>query len=300
MICSDLEKIVGRENVKRNEPLGRHTTFRIGGPCKAFVAPENAEELRSALALLTRKKEPYFVIGRGSNLLVSDAGFGGIVISLREGLRGIRREGNILTAEGGALLSELAKEAENASLTGLEFASGIPGTVGGGLLMNAGAYGSELANVVKEVRIWLPEGGEVTMTRDEMVFGYRHSVLQENGGIVLTASFELTEGDPGKIRSLTEDLNARRREKQPLEFASAGSVFKRPEGFFAGKLIEDAGLKGRRVGDAEVSEKHAGFIVNRGNATAEDVDKLIRLIVKEVREQFGVTLEPEIRYLGEF
>lgn len=300
MICSDLEKIVGRENVKRGEPLSRHTTFRIGGPCKAFVTPGNAEELRAALSLLTRKKEPYFVIGRGSNLLVSDAGFGGIVISLREGLRGIGREGTLLTAEGGTLLSELAKEAENASLTGLEFASGIPGTVGGGLLMNAGAYGSELADVVKEVRIWLPEGREVTMTRDEMDFGYRHSVLQENGGIVIEAAFELTEGAPGEIRALTEDLNSRRREKQPLEFASAGSTFKRPEGFFAGKLIEDAGLKGRRVGDAEVSEKHAGFIVNRGNATAEDVDNLIRLVVKEVREQSGVTLVPEIRYLGEF
>ncbi len=300
MICSELEKLLGKEKVFRKEPLSRHTTFRIGGPCKAYVVPESREELLKAVSLLRERKEPFFILGRGSNLLVSDTGFWGVVLSLREHLRTIRIEGETLIAEGGALLSETAREALGAGLAGLEFASGIPGTLGGGLVMNAGAYGSELKDVFLSAEVLLPDGTVRTIGPEEMALSYRHSVLQENHGIVLRAVLGLKRGDPGEIRAKMDDLNARRREKQPLEFASAGSTFKRPEGYYAGKLIEDAGLKGFRIGDAEVSEKHAGFVINRGNATADEVDRVIRHVIREVEKNSGVTLHPEVQYLGEF
>ena len=299
-LFSELEAILGKENVKRNELLSGHTTFRIGGPCRAYLTPESREAFLKTLQFMKTRKEAFFILGRGSNLLVSDSGFGGFVISLRENLKKVAVSGTKVYGEGGALLSDLSKAALKAGLTGLEFASGIPGTVGGGLVMNAGAYGSDLSCTVESADVLLPEGELRTITKEELVLSYRHSILQENGGIVVSAVFGLKEGDPEEIRALTEDLNSRRREKQPLEFASAGSTFKRPEGYFAGKLIEDAGLKGTRVGDAEVSEKHAGFIINRGKATASDVDGLIRLVIRKVREQSGVTLEPEVMYLGEF
>ena len=299
-LFSELEQLLGKENVKRNEPLSGHTTFRIGGPCRAFVTPEGKEAFLQAVRLLKERREPFFVLGRGSNLLVSDHGFGGVVLSLREHVKSVSVSGTVITAEGGALLFDVAKAALNADLTGMEFASGIPGTVGGGLVMNAGAYGSDLSQSVVSAEILLPDGTVRTFTKDELELSYRHSVLQENHGTVLSAEFHLTPGDPEAIRALTEELNGRRREKQPLEFPSAGSTFKRPEGYFAGKLIEEAGLKGVRVGDAEVSEKHAGFIINRGHATAADVDGLIRLVIRKVRENSGVILEPEVIYLGEF
>lgn len=300
MVFSELEALVGKECVKRKERLSGHTTFRIGGPCRAYVTPKDEETFLRTVLFLEAKKEPFFVIGRGSNLLVSDSGFNGFVLSLREYLKNVRVEGNRLTAEGGALLSEIARAALQSGLSGLEFASGIPGTVGGGLVMNAGAYGSDLSESVVSASVLLPDGCVRTFTKEELDLSYRHSVLQENRGIVLSAVFELKPGDPASIRSLMDDLNARRREKQPLELASAGSTFKRPEGYFAGRLIEDAGLKGVSVGDAMVSEKHAGFIVNRAHATAKDVDRLIRLVIKKVEETSGVTLEPEVMYLGEF
>ena len=299
-LFSELEAILGSENVKKHERLSAHTTFRIGGPCKAYLTPENAEAFLKAVQFLKERKEPFFLLGRGSNLLVSDSGFPGFVISLREHLKAVTVSGTKVCGEGGALLSELSKAALHSGLTGLEFASGIPGTVGGGLVMNAGAYGSDLSCTLESADILLPDGEVRSFTKEALSLSYRHSVLQENHGIVLSATFDLSKGDPDEIRALTDDLNARRREKQPLEFPSAGSTFKRPEGYFAGKLIEDAGLKGARVGDAEVSAKHAGFIVNRGNATASDVDRLIRLVIRKVREHSGVTLEPEVLYLGEF
>ncbi|MBR3036931.1 MAG: UDP-N-acetylmuramate dehydrogenase [Lachnospiraceae bacterium] len=299
-IFSDLQTIAGQENIEERVSFRKLTTFKSGGEARCFVSPPSEEALKELLAYLKKNGVPYFLLGRGANVLASDRGFDGVIISLRKHFSGITAEGQRLYAGAGAYMSEAAKAALSASLSGLEFASGIPGTIGGGLFMNTGAYGGELKDVVREVRV-LTEDGEIrTFSNEEMGFSYRHSVLSENGAIALRAVLELHPGDDAEILSAMNELSEKRKVKQPLEFASAGSTFKRPEGYYAGALIEAAGLKGFRIGDAGVSEKHAGFVVNYHQATSDDIYRVIRHVQKTVQAQSGVLLEREVRLLGEF
>lgn len=285
--------------VRIKEPMKRHTTFRAGGPADWFVIPETADELKAVLAACKKAGEPWYVVGNGSNLLVSDAGVRGVVISTGRFDR-LEVSGKHLRAGAGVLLSKAAGEALKNGLTGLEFAAGIPGSVGGALVMNAGAYGSEMRDVLKSVTV-LTESGQVkTLPAEELELGYRTSSILRNHYLVLEAELSLSEGDPEAIHGRMRELAERRREKQPLEYPSAGSTFKRPAGYFAGKLIEDAGLKGFSVGGAEVSEKHAGFVINRGNAAAADIYSLCMEVRRKVFEQTGVALELEVKLLGPF
>jgi len=288
----------GPDQLLWNEPMSRHTTFRVGGPADLMYFPARAEQLVGALKAAKDAGVPAMVMGNGSNMIVRDGGVRGLVIVLGERFANVTVEGSVLTAEAGASMAKVAAAAQQASLAGLEFASGIPGTLGGGCAMNAGAYGGQLSDVLIDAQVYL--GGEIrTMTRDELQMGYRTTLPLREGGIVLSARFALTPDDGEEIMARMKDLNARRRDKQPLNFPSAGSTFKRPEGYFAGALIEQAGLKGRSVGGAQVSEKHAGFIVNVGGATASDITGLIALVQNEVRSRFGVELETEVRIIGE-
>jgi UDP-N-acetylmuramate dehydrogenase len=298
-IAEDFLKIIKKsEYIKRQEPLAGHTTFRIGGPADFFLTPETEEEVTAVVTYCKQQKIPYFFLGNGSNLLVSDHGYRGVIISLMKHFKEILAEGETMTAGAGALLSSLASKAAQQELTGLEFAAGIPGTIGGAVMMNAGAYGGEICQVFKSARILSEDGTIREYSKEELAFGYRCSSLKENHGIVLRAEFSLQKGNPDEIRAKMAEYNAKRREKQPLEYPSAGSTFKRPEGYFAGKLIEEAGLKGYHIGDMEVSRKHSGFVINKGNGTAEEARELILDIQDIVLEKFGVKLEPEIRFLG--
>lgn len=281
-----------------NEPMRDHTTFRVGGPADVMFFPETAEQLTDAIESAKTENVPFIVIGNGSNLIVRDGGVRGLVIVLGERFSDVSLEGNIITAQAGISLAKLSNFALSNSLTGLEFASGIPGTLGGGAAMNAGAYGGQLSDVLLDAQVFM-NGRVVTLTRDEMQMGYRTTLPLREGGIVLSARFELKPGNHDEISALMKDLNARRRDKQPLNFPSAGSTFKRPEGYFAGALIEQAGLKGLTVGGAQVSEKHAGFVINTGSATADDILALIRKVQDAVLERFGVMLETEVRIIGE-
>ena len=293
-----LSAIAGSHQILENEPMSRHTTFRVGGPADVLFLPESEEQLLQALSIAREAGVPCFVIGNGSNLVVKDGGIRGLVIALGEGMAAIARAGETLTALAGASLARVSAYAQASGLSGLEFASGIPGTLGGGCAMNAGAYGGQLSDVLVDARVLLD--GEVrTLTVEEMQMGYRTSLPLRRGGIVISARFALTPDDPEAIAARMRELNARRRDKQPLNYPSAGSTFKRPEGYFAGALIEQAGLKGKRVGGAQVSEKHAGFIVNTGGATAADILTLIGTVQDEVADRFGVRLETEVRILGE-
>lgn len=286
-----------RARVLENEPLARHTTFRVGGPADVLFLPESAEELRQAMELAREAGEDCLVIGNGSNLLVRDGGVRGLVIKLAGPMSGVSVEGTAIRAQAGASLSQVSRAALQASLTGLEFASGIPGSLGGALAMNAGAYGGELSQVVREAMV-LMDGRVQTLSREELAMGYRTTRVLREGGIVLSAVLDLKEGDAPQIAATMDDLNRRRREKQPLSFPSAGSTFKRPEGYFAGALIEQAGLKGYAIGGAQVSEKHAGFLINRGGATASDLLRLIEYVQERVYAQSGVRLETEVRICG--
>lgn len=286
-----------RARVLENEPLARHTTFRVGGPADVLFLPESAEELRQAMELAREAGEDCLVIGNGSNLLVRDGGVRGLVIKLAGPMSGVSVEGTAIRAQAGASLSQVSRAALQASLTGLEFASGIPGSLGGALAMNAGAYGGELSQVVREATV-LMDGGVQTLSREELAMGYRTTRVLREGGIVLSAVLDLKEGDASQIAETMDELNRRRREKQPLSFPSAGSTFKRPEGYFAGALIEQAGLKGYAIGGAQVSEKHAGFLINRGGATASDLLRLIEYVQERVYAQSGVRLETEVRICG--
>ena len=293
-----LSAIAGSHQILENEPMSRHTTFRVGGPADVLFLPESEEQLLQALSIAREAGVPCFVIGNGSNLVVKDGGIRGLVIALGEGMAAIARAGETLTAWAGASLARVSAYAQASGLSGLEFASGIPGTLGGGCAMNAGAYGGQLSDVLVDARVLLD--GEVrTLTVEEMQMGYRTSLPLRQGGIVISARFALTPDDPEAIAARMRELNARRRDKQPLNYPSAGSTFKRPEGYFAGALIEQAGLKGRSVGGAQVSPKHAGFIVNTGGATAADILTLIGTVQDEVADRFGVRLETEVRILGE-
>ena len=297
-IINALSAIAGSHQILENEPMSRHTTFRVGGPADVLFLPESEEQLIRALAIAGESGIPATVIGNGSNLVVKDGGIRGLVIALGEGMAAIARTGDVITAWAGASLARVAAYAQASGLSGLEFASGIPGTLGGGCAMNAGAYGGQLSDVLLDARVLL-DGWVSTMTAVDMQMGYRTSLPLRRGGIVLSARFGLKSDDPEAIAARMRDLNARRRDKQPLNYPSAGSTFKRPEGHFAGALIEQAGLKGRSVGGAQVSPKHAGFIVNTGGATAADILTLIRVVQDEVEVRSGIRLETEVRILGE-
>ncbi len=299
-ILGKLQDIVGSDNIVSDEPMRKHTTFRIGGNADIFVRPESEEQIAEILRLCREQDVPYFILGNGSNLLVGDRGFRGVVINIMDNMNDIKVDGGIIKAQAGAMLIKVSRAARDNSLTGLEFASGIPGTIGGAIYMNAGAYGGEMKDVVTKVTAMDAEGEIYTFGTDELEFSYRHSVIQQRDLIVLDVTMELAAGDQKIIDDRMSELAVARRTKQPLEYPSAGSTFKRPEGYFAGKLIMDAGLRGYRVGDAQVSEKHCGFVVNRGNATADDVIKLIDDVKAKVSEEYDVVLEPEVRMIGEF
>ncbi len=286
-------------NLLKNEPLKNHTSFKIGGPADEFCEATSKEEIQELIKYAKDKNIPYTIIGNGSNLLVGDKGIRGLVIKLAKGFDRVEVSGTKITAEAGVLLSKLAKTALSESLSGLEFASGIPGTLGGAIFMNAGAYDGEMKNVVKSVT-YLEDGEIKTLSGEDLEFGYRKSRFSCRDCIILSAELELTLGDKDKIIEKMEDFKERRCSKQPLSMPSAGSTFKRPEGYFAGKLIEDAGLKGFGIGGAKVSEKHSGFVINDGDASAKDVVDLIEHIQKTVYEKFGVKLETEVKMLGEF
>ncbi len=284
-------------DVIRDAEMRQYTTLRLGGKADWLAFPRNAEEIVALYAEAGQAGLPVTVIGHGSNLLVLDGGIRGLVIRVEKNMRSIRREGNRLIAQAGAMLGTAAAAAAEAGLTGLEFASGIPGTVGGGMTMNAGAYGGEMSDVTVRVDGITPDGKPISLNRDEMRFGYRTSAVKERNLIVTEVTMELQPGDPAGIRAKMSELNARRAEKQPLDVPSAGSTFKRPEGFFAAALIDQCGLKGYSIGGAQVSRKHAGFLVNNGSSS-RDYLALVRYVQQVVQEQTGVQLEPEIRIVG--
>ena len=290
------------ENIYLQEPMCNHTTFRVGGPADCLIEICDKEELKTICRYLSLTGRPFFVMGNGSNLLVSDLGYRGVILQVQAGWNQVWVNGTHLIAQAGATMAQVARVAWENGLTGLEFASGIPGTVGGGVVMNAGAYDGEMRQVVKNVEVLSSEGEFMNLDNETMEFGYRTSSIKGKTFVVTEVEFELREGDKDQIKALMDDLAARRREKQPLEYPSAGSTFKRPEGHFAGKLIMDAGLRGYSVGGAQVSEKHCGFLVNTqpGVTTASDVMTLIRHVQTIVKERFDVDLEPEVIFLGEF
>lgn len=289
----------GAGQVMRDEPMNRHTTFRVGGPASYFVSPDGEEALREVLLLCREERIPSYILGNGSNLLVSDEGYRGVMIFMGEGFSGIREEApGQLCAGAGALLYRIAKEAMEHSLTGFEFAAGIPGTLGGAAVMNAGAYGGEMKDVLETVRVMDQSGRILELSKEELDLGYRHSCIQEKAYIVLSAVISLREGNREEIRARMSELSKKRREKQPLDYPSAGSTFKRPAGYYAGQLIEEAGLRGYGEGGAQISEKHCGFVINRGAATAEDIRSLCRTVQKRVKETSGVDLETEVRMIG--
>lgn len=294
----ELANLLSPDQIRKEEPLSRHTTFRVGGPAEYFVKPRVAQ-VQELTALCRQFELPLTVIGNGSNLLVSDAGLRGVVLEFGKEASGIRIEqGDHLIASAGTLLSETAGFAAKNALSGMEFAAGIPGSVGGAVVMNAGAYGGEMKDILSGVRV-LTAAGEIKLRQaEELDMSYRHSRMMDEAELVLEARIHLQRGDEAAIRRRMDELRQKRIEKQPLEYPSAGSTFKRPEGRFAGKLIEDAGLRGFRVGDAQVSEKHCGFVINRGAATAAQILELIQRVQERVRENCGVTLEPEVRLLG--
>lgn len=293
-------EIVGSDNVHVNEEMKKHTTFRIGGPADFYVLPHSKDEIGRVVQVCKNAEEPFYVLGNGSNLLVGDNGYRGVIIQIFKNYSDIIIEGTQITAKAGALLSKVAKKALHAELTGFEFASGIPGTIGGAVVMNAGAYGGEMKDVILSATVMTQEGRIIKLSNQELQLGYRTSLVARQNDIVLEVRLGLKKGNPDEIRDLMEELKNKRVSKQPLEYPSAGSTFKRPEGYFAGKLIMDAGLKGFSVGDAQVSEKHCGFVINKGDASARDIVALMDEVTGRVKEQFGVTLEPEVKRLGEF
>ncbi len=297
-VIKQIGEILPAGQIFPKEPMRKHTTFRVGGEAALFLEVASPEQLEKLTMLFRRTETEYFVVGNGSNLLVSDDGYDGVILHLGAGMGEIRSEGKKLFVQAGALLSRAAAVAMEHSLTGLEFASGIPGSVGGGVMMNAGAYGGEMSQIVEAVTGIDRSGKKVRLSNEELEFGYRSSRIKKEKIIVTEAEFLLSEGKIEEIRARMQDFTNRRKEKQPLEYFSAGSTFKRPEGYFAGKLIMDAGLRGYQVGGAQVSEKHCGFVVNKGNATAADICAVMSAVQERVKEKFGVMLEPEVIRLG--
>ena len=293
---SILEEILG-EDFHTNVSMKRHTTFKTGGPADYFICPQSVDKMAECIKLLAGSDYSYYIVGNGSNIIVPDSGIRGVVVSTK-GLRGISAEGNKITALAGNLNAEVSRFAMNNSLGGMEFLSGIPGTIGGAVYMNAGAYNHEIAHILTKATYLTRKGELVDIFNEDIGYGYRKSIFMQKDATIVSAEFELFGKDKEEIEAYTADLNQRRRDKQPLSYPSAGSVFKRPEGHFAGKLIEDAGLKGYRIGGAMVSEKHAGFIINYDNATSTDILELIKYVQKTVYEKFGVELENEVKILG--
>lgn len=299
-LLSGLCEIVGNSRVKTGEEMKKHTTFRVGGPAAYYVSPGDCKELAGVIRLCRGSSVPYYILGNGSNLLVGDKGYDGVMISMTEGFKEIECDGRLIKAGAGASLSRIARTALEASLTGFEFAAGIPGTLGGAVVMNAGAYGSEMKDVLRSVLVMTHEGEERRLLNSQLDLGYRCSCIPGNHYIVLEAEIELEEGDMSAVKARMDQLAEQRKSKQPLEYPSAGSTFKRPEGSYAGKLIEEAGLRGLRCGGAQVSEKHCGFVINRDHATAADILKLCGQIKEKVRAASGVELSMEVKKLGRF
>lgn len=296
-----LTDILSQEQIKLKEPMGNHTSLHIGGEADYYVIPEKSEQIRDVIHLCRQENIPYFILGNGSNLLVSDCGYRGLILKLGENFSSIHiKEDGTVNAQAGVLLSKLANAVAEQSLTGFEFASGIPGTLGGAVTMNAGAYDGEMKQCLTGAKVMDEDGNILNLNIDELQLGYRTSILQKKAYIVLEAELKFVQGDKAKIREKMNELNRQRREKQPLEQYSAGSTFKRPQGYFAGKLIGDAGLRGYQVGGAAVSEKHCGFVINKENATAKEFMTVINDVIRIVEEKFGVRLEPEVKFLGDF
>lgn len=299
-VYTALGQIVSKQDILINELMSRHTTFRTGGPASLFIRPRTTEEIKGVLKLLKRSEVDFFILGNGSNLLVSDKGYDGVVISLAN-FDDIKIEDETkVIAQAGAMNSAIASLARDNSLTGFEFAAGIPGTIGGAMIMNAGAYGGEMKDITAKVTVLSSDGEAIKLDGQAMKFGYRTSAIKGKKFVVLSVLLELQKGNKDEIAGKMQELALKRKDKQPLEFPSAGSTFKRPEGYFAGKLIEDSGLRGFSVGGAAVSEKHCGFVINKGNATSSDIYNLIKHVQDKVYEDFSVKLEPEVIMLGEF
>lgn len=296
---TELQNVMGGSGIFMEEPMKKHTTFRVGGPADVLVQPDETA-LAAILALCRQYHVSYSFIGNGSNLLVGDKGIRGVVIEMTDPMGNIEVDGTQITAQAGAMLSKIANTAASNGLGGMEFAAGIPGSVGGAVVMNAGAYGREMKDIIEKVYVLDENGAQLELDRDALNLGYRHSCIPEKKYIVTKVVLELVPRDEVEIRSKMKDLNEKRAEKQPLQYPSAGSTFKRPEGYFAGKLIMDAGLRGYQVGGAQVSEKHCGFVINKGDATAADICQLMRDVSDKVQAQFGVVLEPEVKMIGEF
>ena len=296
---TELQNVMGGSGIFMEEPMKKHTTFRVGGPADVLVQPDETA-LAAILALCRQYHVSYSFIGNGSNLLVGDKGIRGVVIEMTDPMGNIEVDGTKITAQAGAMLSKIANTAASNGLGGMEFAAGIPGSMGGAVTMNAGAYGGEMKDVIRQVTVLTPECEQKVLSREELDLSYRHSCIPKNHFLVLEAELSLTPAPEQEIRAKMAELREKRVEKQPLEYPSAGSTFKRPEGYFAGKLIMDAGLRGYAVGDAQVSEKHCGFVINRGNATAAEILQLMKDVQERVKKQSGVTLEPEVKMIGEF
>ena len=296
---TELQNVMGGSGIFMEEPMKKHTTFRVGGPADVLVQPDETA-LAAILALCRQYHVPYSFIGNGSNLLVGDKGIRGVVIEMTDPMGNIEVDGTKITAQAGAMLSKIANTAASNGLGGMEFAAGIPGSVGGAVVMNAGAYGGEMKDIIEKVYVLDENGAQLELGRDALDFGYRHSCIPEKKYIVTKVVLELVPRNEAEIRSEMKELNEKRAEKQPLQYPSAGSTFKRPEGYFAGKLIMDAGLCGYQVGGAQVSEKHCGFVINKGDATAADICQLMQDVSDKVQAQFGVVLEPEVKMIGEF
>lgn len=286
------------ESIIIDAEMKNYVHFRVGGPADILLLPESKEQVIKTIEICKNNNIPFYVVGNGSNLLVRDGGIRGVVIKLNE-VNNVTVDGDIVEAESGAMLKAVSDSAIQASLTGFEFACGIPGTVGGAVFMNAGAYNGEVSNVIESAEVADCDGNIITLNKEQLELGYRSSIVMKKGFIVLSAKFRLQKGNDGNIKKTVEDLTFKRESKQPLEYPSAGSTFKRPDGYFAGKLIQDAGLKGYRIGGAAVSEKHSGFVINKDGATAKDILDLIQHIQEEVKKQFGVELHPEVRIIGE-
>ena len=296
---TELQNVMGGSGIFMQEPMKKHTTVRVGGPADVLVQPDETA-LAAILALCRQYHVSYSFIGNGSNLLVGDKGIRGVVIEMTDPMGNIEVDGTKITAQAGEMLSKIANTAASNGLGGMEFAAGIPGSVGGAVVMNAGAYGREMKDIIEKVYVLDENGAQLELDRDALDLGYRHSCIPEKKYIVTKVVLELVPRNEAEIRSEMKELNEKRAEKQPLQYPSAGSTFKRPEGYFAGKLIMDAGLRGYQVGGAQVSEKHCGFVINKGDATAADICQLMRDVSDKVQAQFGVVLEPEVKMIGEF